>query len=125
MCLVLTRFILSAGCVGLHSCQQRQCDIENHLRGMHVLAKDLELHPEPLSILFQVQPEVAELHSHLIPQLAILARNMVRDLDPQVHNFFLLLCVDCSRTTANEQSSVSRCMSAQASHFTHMSHDAE
>jgi len=31
-----------------------------------------------------VQPEIAELHSHLIPQLAGLARNMVRDLDPQV-----------------------------------------
>jgi len=34
--------------------------------------------------LLQVQPEIAELHSHLIPHLAVLARNMVRDLDPQV-----------------------------------------
>lgn len=31
-----------------------------------------------------MQPEVAELHSLLVPQLAGLARNMVRDLDPQV-----------------------------------------
>lgn len=35
------------------------------------------------------EPEVAELHSHLIPQLAILARNMVRDLDPQNELEFL------------------------------------
>ncbi|KAK9810462.1 hypothetical protein WJX72_011086 [[Myrmecia] bisecta] len=28
-------------------------------------------------------PEVTEKHAHLIPQLALLARNMVRDLDPQ------------------------------------------
>ena len=27
--------------------------------------------------------EIAELHAHLIPQLAGLARNLVRDLDPQ------------------------------------------
>ena len=46
---------------------------------------DLELHAGQLSTYVYVQPEVAELHSHLIPQLAILARNMVRDLDPQVH----------------------------------------
>ena len=36
-----------------------------------------------------MQPEVAELHSHLIPQLAVLARNMVRDLDPQVGQHIL------------------------------------
>jgi dynein light chain roadblock-type len=28
------------------------------------------------------EPEVAELHAHLIPQLAGLARSLVRDLDP-------------------------------------------
>ena len=45
MRVVPTRLLLSAGCVGVHSCQQRQCDIEKHLRGMHNLTKDLEVAP--------------------------------------------------------------------------------
>lgn len=43
-----------------------------------------------------MQPEIAELHSHLIPQLAILARNMVRDLDPQVRTYIHMVQTSAS-----------------------------
>lgn len=36
-----------------------------------------------------LQPEIAELHAHLIPQLAGLARNLVRDLDPQASHIWM------------------------------------
>ena len=37
----------------------------------------------------RLQPEIAELHAHLIPQLAGLARNLVRDLDPQASHTWM------------------------------------
>lgn len=39
-----------------------------------------------------VQNAVAELHAHLIPSLAALANNMIRDLDPKVR-----LCLQIKR----------------------------
>lgn len=40
--------------------------------------------PPGIKQLLVVQNAVAELHAHLIPQLATLANNMIRDLDPKV-----------------------------------------
>jgi hypothetical protein len=40
-----------------------------------------------------LQAEVAQQHAHLIPDLALMARNMVRDLNPQVSAEPIIICL--------------------------------
>lgn len=58
----------------------KQCSFSTVYSSMQLFTKQYNL----------PQPEVTDLHAQLIPQLAKLAQNMVRDLDPQVQLSFCL-----------------------------------